>query len=119
MPKKIIQMTIKEAIANGYKLSLPVNENHKALWLWCAGSGEHKVEWPGFQQIPCIKAHCFFCEASVRQGETTCKINSTACPALHCMDRFGSILRRDCYDKEKCEELANCQLEENYNIKLY
>lgn len=60
---------------------------HRALWVWCAESGESKIIWPGWQVVDKSKifASCFICpligtEISCDDGSSImCKNISIGC----------------------------------------
>ncbi len=47
---------------------------HREMWSWCAETGLHKKDWPGWQRkgMNYIPNHCFACAA--REGSLNCSL---------------------------------------------
>lgn len=83
--------TRKRLVKKG-ELKLTLEELHRRLWNWLAyNPGYGKDRWPcwGYNGgvVPKVRAHCFACEHTGRDGNLNCQIN---CPikwsGLNCVD---------------------------------
>ena len=56
---------------------------HRALWIWCAETGQWKKVWPGWDDVDekIVQDHCFLC------GNESCD---------ECRSKLGAIADIDC-----------------------